>query len=111
MSGLDEIEEQYKQYEIQKLAENRENLAQVKALRKKKDIIGKYTGTKPSSEEDIKEIQSLVCWSDIAYCCSTDNDCFWRNVALELLDISLEEYSKFKEECCRKYLHALIIKK
>jgi|TARA_Y100000296_G_scaffold65768_1_gene77532 hypothetical protein len=44
-----------------------------------------------------KEAQKLLCWGNLAYCCSIKKECPWLLAVLKTGDISPHTYTRLKE--------------
>lgn len=67
-------------------------------------VIAKYEKKKPKDEKEFRELSSILCFSSVAFCCSTPNNksgagkgCPWRDKFLSVLGISEERFLEFKE--------------
>ena len=49
----------------------------------------------------IFNVSSLTCWDGLEYCCKSGEkgkSCFWRDLSLDLMDISQSEYENHKSD-------------
>jgi predicted metal-binding transcription factor (methanogenesis marker protein 9) len=57
---------------------------------------------KEAPKKDIKYVfkaLSLTCWNGLEYCCASGKDgkeCIWRDMALDLMDLSLADFEAYK---------------
>lgn len=77
---------------------------QIAAFNKMRDLLNKYKDKKILTDEELKEIQQVTCYNDIAFCCGIEKECLMRNCALEMLGITQEKFQKEKSELVQKWI-------
>jgi len=94
-NGIDEKIQQLSEFIDDEI---KSNDMKIKKLLKTLNILIKYKDRKPSTKEEIKEVMSMTCFDNIAYCCGIKKDCFWRDLVLLILRIDKKEFKKAKDE-------------
>jgi len=69
-------------------------------------IIDKYKKKPPKTKEELEELQSVLCFGSLAYCCASikskrtkdGKPCLFREQVLSVMKKSLKEYEELKEE-------------
>ena len=71
-----------------------------------KDKVEKLMNFDGEIEEDegLEELQQVLCWNNIAFCCSTDKNCLWRDTVLEICGLDKKDYEKLKKKIGKKLL-------
>lgn len=64
----------------------------------KLEIIKKYISKKPSTEKELTEVYSVLCFGNIGYCCGLLKSCRWRDAVRMVLELPDEFYAKEKEK-------------
>jgi len=75
-----------------------------KEFKKLYNLIKKYKNKKTFTEEELKEIFSILCFKNLAFCCGIEKTCYKRDTVLYVLGISKEEFAKRKIEMIEKWL-------
>jgi predicted metal-binding transcription factor (methanogenesis marker protein 9) len=79
----------------------------VEAIRKESDnnsqsfeltikVLDKYSGRTSFSEDELKEILSLICYENLGFCCGINKYCPSRDAVLEILGIDKGAYQEAK---------------
>ena len=95
--GKEESEKQYNAYKKEKENEISELNKMVEMLE------GKV--------ESEQEVLNLTCWKSLAYCCSLERNCPQRDIALEVLGISKEDFTKIKKDAHKAFMEKSKINK
>lgn len=69
-------------------------------------IVDKYKKNPPKTKEELKELQSVLCFGSLAYCCASirardtkeGKPCLFREQVLAVMGKSLDDYEKFKDK-------------
>jgi len=83
----EKVEQKLEQVEKQ-LEENEEML----------EIAEKYNNDLPDTAEEIEELYSILCWDNIAFCCSTDKPCPMRDYVLYIIGVTKDDFEEEKSE-------------
>lgn len=73
-------------------------------LLKKIEVLDKFQKTCVRTDDDVKELKSLLCYNDLCYCCKPKGygdggkNCMWRSAVLKLLGIPEDEFVRIKEK-------------
>ena len=70
--------------------------AKIERLKKTLGLFEKYKKKKPETEEEIKEVMSILCFGNIAYCCGIEKNCPIRDVVLLIFGIEKQRYKVVK---------------
>ncbi len=64
-------------------------------------------------KKDYREISKFTCYGSLAYCCRSTaakergKECFWRDLTIDLLGLTKEEYEKLKDEFDEKIKNSM----
>ena len=86
----------------------KEHKYEIEIMKRKLKIIEKYINKEPENETEYKELFSLLCYKNIAYCCGIEKDCYWRDIVLFIIGISKENYKNWKEEVGKNFIKAIM---
>jgi len=101
LSRIEKIIEELNAYINELSKEHDRELAE---LTRKLVIIEKYKDKKPKSEEELKELLSLLCYDNLVYCCGLKKPCYWRDTVLAILRISNKKYKEWKEGMWKEFV-------
>ena len=96
---------------IKKLLE--EKLAQQRrvAMGRLRPLIEKRRRGEGLTRADVEEAMGATCWGSLAYCCSPEKECGYRDAVLEALGLTKRDYARYKGECKRLLWRVLKRKK
>jgi predicted metal-binding transcription factor (methanogenesis marker protein 9) len=57
-------------------------------------LITKFKNHKKFSKEELKEIQCVLCYGNIGYCCGLEKKCLQRDAVRHILNISDTDFKK-----------------
>lgn len=90
MDTKEKIKKAIEHLEAQKVSESFQKSKEIADFKKMLDLL-----EEKGSEQDALK---FLCWKSLAYCCSLQRDCIYRDTALEVLGISKETFSKIKKD-------------
>ena len=79
---------------IQRQKMDKEYESTLKIISNMQNMILKYAAHNKFTETQIKEVLSITCYGNLAYCCGLQKNCIRRNTALQILHIDPEDYVK-----------------
>ncbi len=66
------------------------------------DIMDMLMADKLDRERYIKTVMRITCFNSLAFCCR--KNCDNRNLALQLLGLSLEDFMEIKKNCTQQFI-------
>jgi len=85
--------------------------AYIEQFKKPKALKDKYKGKKEFTEKEIKDMQSILCYKNIAYCCSAvgkiRKPCLNRDTFLSIIGWTKRDFEDYKKECGKAFLNKL----
>jgi len=100
MNKLDKIIAELNAY-LNELSKEHEN--EIAELTRRLVIIEKHKDKKPNNENELKELFSLLCFGNLAYCCGLKKSCYWRDAVLTILGITNKQYKQWKERMWKEF--------
>jgi len=82
------------------IANNKKFIVSTKEIKKdyenRKLIVEKYQNNPPKNEEELKELMSITCYHNLAFCCK--KACPFRNAVLMCIGMKPEDFENMKSE-------------